>query len=410
MAREEDKIILGSWLIGEHLEDVKTIPVAAFGDLAPVAKQIRLGETSYVKIAKAAGIHISEISDILSHAQYENVYESIMAEHHKRELQSWLQEHPNAEPEEILETIQKHTRTYTRSLPNGVTMSDAILRYYEELDRRKNRDMVYTGIRELDDSMNGIMPGTLTAVGARPSTGKSAFMLQIAVNVAAAGAKVMFFPLEMSVEDTTERIIMRYTSGLRQREIKTGQLEPDQWDRIYGTASDLEDIQDNLMVFENVRDIETIEALTRKHAPNVVFIDQLQQLEAAEQFQSVRERFGHMTKNLKRISMESQTSVWLACQLNRNARGTDATMADLKEAGNIEEDSDNVILLSRDEDAEEDRVDLNGARVIKVDLAKQRSGMTGDFLMKFVPYRFTFQTLPEMPPPGFSQVQEEIPW
>lgn len=408
MAREEAKIILGSWLAGEHLEDVKAIPISKFEELAPVAAEIRKGETNLLKIARAAKLHPTEISEILSYAQYGNMYESIMVEFHKKELTRWLREHEGADPDEVIKAARDHTRNYNRNLPNGILIEDAMLRYYDELDRRRNREIVNTGIEKLDESMNGIVPGTLTAVGARPSTGKSAFMLQIAVNAAAAGARVMFFPLEMSVEDTIERIVMRYTGGLRQRELKTGRLEEDQWKRIKETEDDLTDIQDRLMIFENVRDIETIEALINKHRPAVVFLDQLQQLQANQKFLSARERFGHMTGNLKRIAMELQTAIWLACQLNRNARGTDASMAELKEAGNIEEDSDNVILLSRDEKAEEDRVDLGGGRVIKVDLAKQRNGMTGDFMMKFIPYRFTFQPLAEMPPAGWYETENEV--
>lgn len=408
MAREEAKIILGSWLSGEHLEDVKAVPVAEFEELAPVATQIRKGETNPLKIARAAKIHISEMSEILSCAQYGNMYEAIMAEIHKRELDRWIREHPGAEPEDILQAVRDHTRAYNQALPEGIMPAGIMLRYYEELDKRKDRDVVYTGIQKLDDSMYGVSPGTLTSVGARPSTGKSAFMLQVAINMANAGAKVMFFPLEMSVEDTAERIVMRFTSGLRQKELKTGQLEQDQWLRIKDTSDKIQEMEDRLLLFENARDLETIEALIAKHKPAAVFIDQLQQLQTDRIFPSVRERFGHMTGNLKRIAMEKDTAVWLACQLNRNARGTDASMSDLKEAGNIEEDSDNVILLSRDEKAEEDRIDLSGGRVIKVDLAKQRSGATGAFNMKFIPYRFVFQPLPEMPPSGFYETYNEV--
>ena len=124
-------------------------------------------------------------------------------------------------------------------------------------------------------------------------------------------------------------------------------------------------------------------------------------------FYDVRSRFSYMTSNLKRISMEQNTAIWRACQLNRAVNGAaKPSMDNLKESGSIEEDSDNVILLSRDEEEEEAR-NMQGNRVINVQLEKQRSGETGEFHLQFFVQRFGFKALDELPPSGFQDRRED---
>ena len=141
----------------------------------------------------------------------------------------------------------------------------------------------------------------------------------------------------------------------------------------------------------------------------MVVVDQLTQLrDSSQRFPDRRLQFSHMTAELKRISMEYSTAVWLACQLNRTANQTDTpSMDNLKESGSIEEDSDNVIILARNKDEEEARA-FRRDRVINVQLAKHRAGETGEFQLKFNVQRFGFVPLEEIPPAGFYETQNEI--
>ena len=96
-----------------------------------------------------------------------------------------------------------------------------------------------------------------------------------------------------------------------------------------------------------------------------------------------------MTSNLKRIALEKNVAILLACQLNRTAKGQTPSMEQLKESGSIEEDSDNVFLLYRDEEKEGG---WNGDnRLIVCQLAKQREGTTGQCDLMLIPDKFTFR-------------------
>jgi replicative DNA helicase len=89
----------------------------------------------------------------------------------------------------------------------------------------------------------------------------------------------------------------------------------------------------------------------KHYQPKVVFIDQLSQLRENRKFNSIREQFTYMTNNLKAMTMELDIPIVLLAQVNRNAQNTEPTLADLKESGSIEEDSDVVIMLHQTDEA-----------------------------------------------------------
>ena len=130
----------------------------------------------------------------------------------------------------------------------------------------------------------------------------------------------------------------------------------------------------NFEIFEGENDLSSIHSLIKRHKPFAVVIDQLTQLRDGK-FDSKREQFSHMTNELKRISMAEDCAVLLTCQVNRSAQETEPTMANLKESGSIEEDSDNIILLHRCKCDDEEWDDLKRPMLIKIE--KQRSGATG---------------------------------
>ena len=390
----------------EHLEDVKQIPANDFGRYAPIAALIVRGTTDPLIISRKTDFTLADITEMAS-LKYEFLYQSAMRDVLNQNRATWLEEHNGASVEEIEAYLEKSKRSWMNPDSKLDELNESLSMYNEVLDERKQAKTILTGIEGLDEMTGGIYEGTLTAVGARPSTGKSAFCLQVAVNVAKSGGTVMFFSLEMSDEQNIDRLVLKCSTNISQKELRSGNLTHEQWDEVNTALTTIGDLNQRLY-FSQERELQQIEHLIEKHRPDLVVIDQLTQLrDSSQRFPDRRLQFSHMTAELKRISMEHHTAIWLACQLNRSASQTDApSMDNLKESGSIEEDSDNVIILARDKDEEEAR-GLMGNRVIKVQLAKHRAGEIGDFKLKFIVRRFGFVPLEEIPT-GFYRTQDDI--
>jgi len=403
------EVLIGTWLQGEHLDDAKLINVNEFGDYADMAKVIKAGTHDPIEVAKLTKRKAAEVGGLISYG-LSNLYESAMLNIKQEKMTEELSEAcgKRKKAKDIKEIIKKYDITTVETVKEAKNMA---VGYIEELDRRKARDVVLTGISTLDDILFGIRPKELTSIGARPSVGKSAFMLQVAVNVAKNGKKVLYFPLEMTVQQTVERIISRYLHKADSRSLRLGKLDGEQWAEVQMQLDRVEALEQsgNFQVYEGCGHLEQIIALIEKEQPYMVVIDQLQQMKTAKQtFNDVRSRFSYMTAELQGVAMSHDCAVWLACQVNRTANqntNNEPTLENLKESGSIEEDSDNVILLHRDEKEEEEQC-VNGFRIIQCNVAKQRSGPTAKIKLKFMPERFAFYPQ-DNTPSGFGQMRTD---
>ena len=179
----------------------------------------------------------------------------------ERNRVDWIREHPDADPEDLIRVIEDSRRAWMVEAEKPTELSDIMLEYFNELDNRKNQRTLLTGIDALDEMTGGVCPGTLTAVGARPSTGKSAFCLQVAVRVASAGAKVLFFSLEMSDSQNMDRLMLMHAHGFSQKELRSGNLRPEQWDAIRDAAKRIEELNGNL-AFMQTRPMSPVNTAT----------------------------------------------------------------------------------------------------------------------------------------------------
>lgn len=378
---ETEKIILAAWFQGYNLQDMDLFEPKDFPVYGSVVDVMKSGTTDPTQILKAVGMTASHMSDIIS-AYMPTIYEQAIASARNYQAKIWRMNNQNATPEQTIEAMQRYVRRDT-SIPSP--SKDPLQDYIEELDQRGKEPMVRTGLSQLDNLLCGIRRKELTAVGARPSVGKSAFIQQISMEVAKQGKKVLFFPLEMSQNALVQRMFLRYVN-IPQYEIRNGKTEL--WKRP-GVNEALEKLNQffssgNWLCFERCNDLNTIRELIRIHKPHMVAIDQLEQLKDKDaNFRDKRERFSYMTHELQAISLDENVAVWFACQINRGADNTAPTMANLKESGTIEEDSSNVILLHREGDRGIDQR-------IQLELAKQRDGECGKIGLIFKAPKFTF--------------------
>lgn len=281
-----------------------------------------------------------------------------------------------ASPEEIVERLTKRLGNLDSSTSEAETTSEvAALRSLE--NPRNKSGKVPVALDRVGAMLDGgFERGSLTIIGARPSTGKTSLGLGLAVFAArsADGCAVLFVSAEMSVEQITLRLLSMRTRISLQR-LRAGDVENDQFNREREWAV----VQAGLgrwIYLTEKRKLNDVTAAIRRsvrtHEVGLVIVDYLQLLSTDKSYESQNIRVGAMCKAFKHLASEQDIAVVLLCQLSRAAEGIRPTLAHLRDSGEIEQDADNVILLHKTER------DAN-AELAKTDviLAKQRQGRIG---------------------------------
>ena len=237
-----------------------------------------------------------------------------------------------------------------------------------------------TGLNDLDTKINGLNNSDLVLVAARPAMGKSAFALNLAMNVAKKHKKtVAVFNLEMSREQLALRLLAS-EGFLDMQKLATGKLSEEEWGKLCMASSALSQtdirIDDNPMV--TVADINA--KCRRLDNLGLVVIDYLQLMTGSGYGKNSENRVtvvGEISRALKIMAKELNVPVICLSQLSRAVEGrTDKRpiLSDLRESGAIEQDADCVMFLYRDEYYNENSEDKGLAECI---VGKNRHGETG---------------------------------
>lgn len=251
----------------------------------------------------------------------------------------------------------------------------------------ENKDKYFTdtaagrikiGLLKLDDLVGGLEGGDMIVVGARPSVGKSAFVTQMADRLAKQGHKIGFYNLEMSDKQMYERFVARQSGiGVTRLRRATRFLEgeKEKFDKANEALSGIS----NIVICTGSRSVSEIKAESRHMGYDMIIIDYMQLLKTDVTYKGNRyAEVGAISKAIKGMAMELNIPVVVLSQLNRasEARETkEPTMAELREAGDIEQDASIIILLWN---VLQDDKSIKGCKV-----EKNRQGMTGRVRLKF---------------------------
>lgn len=382
---EQARVILATWIQEVPADDIKLVPPNIFPEpFDKIALEIRKGATVEDLIRGHNGKIVSEI---LRDYRPE-IYKVIMNIVLKDEMMRTVPEHPT--PDELA----AHAAKYSRQWQKPMKPVDIAAMYWDELGDRQSREAVSTGIAIVDNLTDGIRPGALTIVGARPSVGKSAFALQVAVHVARKKKRVLFLPLEMTAAETVDRIVLRYGTGLDYSDLRSGRLDDGKRNAVNTVIDWLYDIRDHFRIYEGVRQLKQIRRLIQDEKPDLIVIDQLSQIQTDDSRATIRERYVEVTRALKAIALEERTAIWLPVQMNRESSKTGTVTIDyLKESGSIEEDADIVILLSNAKDDKGETLRTQSGRMVRLEVAKNRQGKCGSEDIEFIGSRFTFRSV-----------------
>lgn len=242
----------------------------------------------------------------------------------------------------------------------------------------RNYDL-YTGIFDLDTLTDGLHGGELTAIGARPGTGKTTFAMQIACNIASKKKNVYFCSLEMSSNQLMQKILSNYAK-VNSQFLRNGLISKEEMMNIANITNKITSM--SLKIDTKSRYIEDIEniayLLKDNNLIDVLFIDYLTLLKTKKNF-AIRElEVAEISRRLKLLALDLDIPVVILVQLNREAENKKPTMANIRESGSIEQNCDNVIFLY-DENSDEKKTITD----IKVILEKQRQGSTGFTKVRF---------------------------
>lgn len=382
--KEHEAILIGTWLRGEHLQDLKYVKESEFTE-PDIVRALKKGKTMLeIGMEMKCLPELAQISTMRSDILYKQSFAKLMEVQIKADIINMSSLKDIREKIEYLDAVTSGDATEVEK--PAVSLA-------KEIEERATRETInWDKMPTLNELTAGIKRKELTAIAARPSVGKSAFGLQIAYGAWKQGAKVLYFPLEMSANQSFGRLL---TMGgyITAKEFQTGKIK-DQARYQLGIDHITEiDNSKRFKVYEGEGRIEAIEATIKSEKPFLVVIDQLTQMRANVPFRDIRLQFSYMTSNLKRIAMQENVAILLLCQINRSADNLKPTMANLKESGSIEEDSDNVILLHRlqaKDVVNPSLYDWQNARPMTLNLAKQRDGDIGEFDIIFKPSAMKF--------------------
>ena len=250
-----------------------------------------------------------------------------------------------------------------------------------------------TGLRDLDTKINGLNKSDLLLIAARPAMGKSAFALNIGINVAKKYKKtVAIFNLEMSREQLAMRLLAN-ESFVELQKLATGKLSEEEWTKLCMASASLSQtdirIDDNPSV--TVADINA--KCRRLDNLGLVIIDYLQLMQGSGYGKNNENRVvvvGEISRSLKIMAKELNVPVICLSQLSRAVESrTDKRpiLSDLRESGAIEQDADSVMFLYRDEYYNENTEEKGVAECI---VAKNRHGETGAVKLQWIGQYQTF--------------------
>ena len=243
-----------------------------------------------------------------------------------------------------------------------------------------------TGFMDLDYKTSGMHPSDLVLIAARPSMGKTAFVLNIAQYMAfRKDVTVAIFSLEMSKEQLVNRLLAM-ESHVDSQNMRTGNLKDEDWTKLVEGA---DIIGKSNLIIDDTPGISIAEMRSKcrkyklEHNLGIIMIDYLQLMSTGRRSDNRVQEVSEITRSLKIMAKELNVPVITLSQLSRGPESRSdhrPMLSDLRESGSIEQDADIVLFLYREAYYEKDRDDQSEAECI---VAKNRHGETGSINLRW---------------------------
>lgn len=279
-----------------------------------------------------------------------------------------------------------------------IPIKDTLTASFDKIDEIHRKGLglrgIKTGFTALDNMLSGMQKSNLLILAARPGTGKTAIMLNIAQHIAVKDkVPIGIFSLEMSKEELVDRLLVAQADVDAWR-LKTGKLSEDDFTQLSEAMGQLADAP---LFIDDTPGLSIMEMRSKarrlqlEHQIGLIVVDYLQLVTPDRHYESRVQEVSMVSQALKNLARELNVPVLAASQLNRSVehRGEKRPqLADLRESGAIEQDADVVAFLYRPDS------EITGPSVpTKLLVAKHRNGPTGEIDLLFRGDRIRFYSV-----------------
>ncbi|WP_027174768.1 replicative DNA helicase [Desulfovibrio aminophilus] len=288
---------------------------------------------------------------------------------------------------------------------------DLVHKVFDQLEQRYENKSAVTGIPttyvRFDEMTSGLQNSDLIIVAGRPSMGKTAFALNLALRAAVKSeVPTAVFSLEMSMEQLMTRLLA--CQGMVElSRLRSGFIEDADWAKLQDAADTLGKAP---IFIDDTPALSTLELRARcrrlkaEHKLGLVVIDYLQLMRSSRDIDSREQEISDISRNLKALAKELNIPVIALSQLNRKVEertNKRPMLSDLRESGAIEQDADVIVFLYRDEFYNK-KDDNPKAGVAEIIIGKQRNGPVGEVELAFLKKYTAFENLSATPYPSES--------
>lgn len=282
-----------------------------------------------------------------------------------------------------------------------IPLRDLVHDSFATIERLQQHKGLVTGVEsgfvDLDGMTSGFQKSDFVIVAARPSMGKTSFVLNVAQHVGARGGVVGFFSLEMSKEQLFLRMLTA-EAQIDSHKFRGGYLSERDYSRL---AQAMGKLAESKVYIDDTAAIGVLEMrakcrrLMAEHGLSLVVIDYIQLMQGRGRFESRQQEIASISRSIKGLAKELNVPIVALSQLSRapESRGGDhrPQLSDLRESGALEQDADLVLFIYRPEvyDKEETRPEEQG--VAEIIVGKQRNGPIGTVRLTFIHQHTKFE-------------------
>lgn len=244
------------------------------------------------------------------------------------------------------EAVREHRKLLLVRKDLGVSsFGEVFQKFLQWLNQEQDQSRL-TGFRELDSFTGGCREGTMLTLAARPGGGKTDFALNLSLHLAKRGVKVLYFTMEMSDVDLMRRAVS-HMLRINSVRIRDRQLTGEERKAVEELTGHLHQWGKLSFVYEGGLSLESVRRRVELHRPQVVVVDHIGLMKRPKAPNAYRE-LGLLSNRLKQLALDEGICVVALSQMNRqieSRKGGEANMSDLRESGDLEQDSDFVGFL-----------------------------------------------------------------